>query len=108
MSELGEEEGVTQRPAHWDHSTNDPFFEYYAGQSRSDETIIRFAAMRDLVLRALGRGEEPPDVADLGCGAGTQGFVWPRLGHRLDGLHISEKFITLGPARARLARVDVD
>src|SRR5437899_5916683 len=108
MSELGEEEGINQRPAHWDHSTNDPFFEYYAGQSRSDETIIRFSAMRDLVLRALGRGEEPLDVADLGCGAGTQSFVWTQLGHRLHGLDISEKFITLGRERARPSGRGVD
>ena len=108
MSELGEEESINQRPAHWDHSTNDPFFEYYAGQSRSDETIIRFSAMRDLVLRALGRGEEPLDVADLGCGAGTQSFVWTQLGHRLHGLDISEKFITLGRERARQAGLDID
>src|SRR2546425_450708 len=61
MSELGEDEGVTQRPAHWDHSTHDPFFEYYAGQSRSDETIVRFAAMSRRVHAGApkGRGTVP-------------------------------------------------
>src|SRR6266702_1393598 len=97
-----------QKRAFSDHSTQDPFYEYYAGQSRSDETIIRLAAMRDLVLRALGPREGSLDVVDLGCGAGTQSFVWTRLGHRLHGLDISEKLIALGRERARQAGLDID
>jgi ubiquinone/menaquinone biosynthesis C-methylase UbiE len=93
---------------HWDHSTHDPFFEYYAGQSRSDETVVRFAIMRDLVLKALARGDGPLDVADLGCGAGTQSFVWARAGHRLHGLDISEKFIGLAKERASQAGLSID
>jgi 2-polyprenyl-6-hydroxyphenyl methylase/3-demethylubiquinone-9 3-methyltransferase len=74
MSQFKDEESAQQRPNQWDHSTQDPFFEYYAGQSKSDETLVRFTTMRDLVLRALAKGATCLDVADLGCGAGTQSF----------------------------------
>jgi ubiquinone/menaquinone biosynthesis C-methylase UbiE len=108
MSEIEGGEDATHDRASWDHSTQDPFFEYYAGQSRSDDTIRRFVAMRDLVLRALARAGGPLDVADLGCGAGTQSFLWAKLGHRLHGLDISEKFIMLGRERASQAGLNVD
>ena len=108
MSQIENGDGAKQNHARWDHSTPDPFFEYYAGQSQSDETVTRFAAMRDLVLRALARGDGSLDVADLGCGAGTQSFVWAQLGHRLHGLDISEKFIKLGTERASQAGLDID
>ena len=108
MSQFKDEESAQQRPNQWDHSTQDPFFEYYAGQSKSDETLVRFTTMRDLVLRALAKGATCLDVADLGCGAGTQSFVWAQLGHRLHSLDISEKLILLGRERAREAGLNVD
>jgi len=47
-------------------------------------------------------------VAELGCGAGTQSFVWAQLGHRLHGLDISEKLISLGKDRATQAGLEID
>ena len=108
MSDLHEEEPVPQHQALNDSTAPDPFFQYYAGQSQSDETIARFVTMRDLVLRALGRGHGPLDVVDLGCGAGTQSFVWSQLGHRLHGLDINTKLIALGRERAGQAGLDID
>jgi ubiquinone/menaquinone biosynthesis C-methylase UbiE len=92
----------------WDHSTQDQFFEYYAERSRTDETLIRFTTLRDLVVKALARNDGPLDVADLGCGAGTQSFVWAERGHRLHGLDISDKFIGIGKERASRAGLSVD
>jgi 2-polyprenyl-3-methyl-5-hydroxy-6-metoxy-1,4-benzoquinol methylase len=108
MSELGKDEDARKDAAEWDHSTHDEFFEYYADQSRRSENIARLVAMRDLVLKGLARDDDPIDVADLGCGAGTQSFVWAELGHRLHGLDVSERFIALGKERAARAKLDVD
>ena len=103
----GEKPGRPEAAA-WDHTNQDPFFEYYAGQSQSDATVMRFSTMRDLVLRAIARDDGPLDVADLGCGAGTQSFLWAELGHRLHGLDISEKLILLGRERAARAGKTID
>jgi ubiquinone/menaquinone biosynthesis C-methylase UbiE len=108
MSQTGGGEQARREPAAWDHTTQDPFFEYYADQSRSEATVLRFTTMRDLVLRALARNDGPLDVADLGCGAGTQSFLWEKLGHRLHGLDISEKLIQLGQERASQAGKTID
>jgi 2-polyprenyl-6-hydroxyphenyl methylase/3-demethylubiquinone-9 3-methyltransferase len=106
QSEGGED--TKRDKAQWDHSTHDPFFEYYARQSTSVHSVARFVAMRDVVLRAVPTKSGPLDVADLGCGAGTQSFVWAQLGHRLHGLDISAKFIQLGMERASQAGLQVD
>jgi len=108
MSQTGGEDRTRRESAAWDHTTQDPFYEYYADQSRSEATVVRFTTMRDLVLRALARSDGPLDVADLGCGAGTQSFLWETLGHRLHGLDISEKLIKLGRERARQAGKTID
>jgi len=108
MSQPEGKEDAQRKPEQWNHSTQDPFFHYYAGQSRSDETLQRFVAKRDLVLRALHKGDASLDVADLGCGAGTQSFAWAQLGHRLHGLDISEKLILLGRERASEAGLKID
>jgi 2-polyprenyl-3-methyl-5-hydroxy-6-metoxy-1,4-benzoquinol methylase len=94
--------------AAWDHATHDAFLEYYAAESQRDETIERFVSLRGVVLRALACGPEPLDVADLGCGAGTQSMVWSQLGHRAHGLDISEQLVALGRERADRAGLKID
>jgi 2-polyprenyl-3-methyl-5-hydroxy-6-metoxy-1,4-benzoquinol methylase len=84
----------------WDHSTQDAFFGYYANESRSEHTVRRFTAYRDIVLRLHSRGGEALDVADIGCGAGTQSFLWAALGHRVHGLDVSEELVHLARRRA--------
>src|SRR5882724_11355392 len=81
------------RPTEWNHSIQDGFFQYYDNASRTEHAIRRFSAYRDIVLRFHSRGSSRLDVADIGCGAGTQSLVWARLGHRIHGLDISEQFV---------------
>jgi 2-polyprenyl-6-hydroxyphenyl methylase/3-demethylubiquinone-9 3-methyltransferase len=40
------------------------------------------------------------DVADIGCGAGTQALLWAVGGHRVCGLDISEQLVELARKRA--------
>ncbi len=81
----------------------DPFYNYYAEQSVSSETIQRFEAIRRLVDRLLqttGHAQQTLKVADVGCGAGTQSIMWARDGHRTHGIDINNELIELARKRA--------
>jgi 2-polyprenyl-6-hydroxyphenyl methylase/3-demethylubiquinone-9 3-methyltransferase len=88
----------------WDHSTRKEFFEYYAGESESEATLQRFRSVMTTILRVRGDGRAPLplDVADVGCGAGTQARLWAGEGHRVHGVDINGPLIDL--ARERSAR----
>src|SRR5262245_23681025 len=89
----------------------DPFVAYYARESLSEATLIRFQSVMDAVqrLRAhLGAKQDQLDMADIGCGAGTQCVMWARDGHRVHGVDINEKLVELGRERAREAGLDID
>ncbi len=95
----------------WDHSSHREFLDYYTKASQSATTLQRFAAIRDLILRLCReRGESNPvlDVADIGCGAGTQSLMWAEMGHRVHGLDINEPLIEVAKARAADAGYTVD
>ena len=100
--------GSQSPAAAWDPTTHQVFFDYYASESQRDQTVERSITVRDLVLRALGDGGRSLDVADLGCGAGTQSMVWSQLGHRVHGVDISEELVALGRTRAERADQTVD
>ncbi len=86
----------------WDHSCDDRFFDYYAQESVTEATVQRFKQIRALILRVLGpeRAGQMLDVADVGCGAGSQCFLWAELGHRVHGLDINERLVELARRRA--------
>jgi 2-polyprenyl-6-hydroxyphenyl methylase/3-demethylubiquinone-9 3-methyltransferase len=95
---------MSPKPAdNTDHTTHDKFFRYYAEQSQSDASARRFSALRDTVIRALAFPPGALDVADIGCGPGTQSFLWAELGHRVHGLDVSEHFVVLARERAAAA-----
>ena len=59
----------------------DPFYEYYARESESPGTRLRFARTKALIEKAareVGFASAPWTVADIGCGAGTQSLATPR------------------------------
>lgn len=91
-------------------AAHDPFVEYYARESVTQSTLERFEAVRGAVVRELARHRAPAalDVADIGCGAGTQCMIWARHGHRVHGLDINRQLLELGAARAREVGVDID
>lgn len=92
-----------------DTSSNAAFFEYYARESQSGDTVRRFETVRNKILgfiRPLQAGEVL-DVADVGCGAGTQTMLWAESGHRARGLDINAPLIELARRRAREKSLDI-
>ena len=63
----------------WDFGSHEQFYEHYARGSQSPATLQRIRSLRDCVLRVAKNGSGKIgilDVADIGCGAGTQSFLW--------------------------------
>ena len=93
----------------WDHSTHRSFFDYYANESESESTVQRFLRIQAAVLRIAAQEALPArlDVADVGCGAGTQCRIWAVLGHRVHGVDINEPLILLARERAKQGDLDI-
>lgn len=91
------------RAGAWDHTTHPDFYDYYANASQSAATAGRFGRVQAMVLRvASQRGLSGAlDVADIGCGAGTQCRMWAERGHRVFGIDVSEPLVELARQRAR-------
>jgi 2-polyprenyl-3-methyl-5-hydroxy-6-metoxy-1,4-benzoquinol methylase len=86
----------------WDHGTHQDFYDYYANESQSEGTVQRFRGIQAAVLRVAaqrGLGAQL-DVADIGCGAGTQSRMWAERGHRVSGVDVNEPLIRLAETRA--------
>jgi 2-polyprenyl-6-hydroxyphenyl methylase/3-demethylubiquinone-9 3-methyltransferase len=86
----------------WDHGSHPDFYEYYAAESQSEATAQRFRGIQEAVLRVAaqsGMGIKL-DVADVGCGAGTQCRLWAERGHRVNGVDVNGPLIGLATKRA--------
>jgi len=94
----------------WDHASDERFTQYYAEASRSAATVQRFRSIRDRVLRLVDDGSSKRllDVADIGCGAGTQSMIWAEMGHRVHGLEVNEPLPELAVRRAAEADYSMD
>jgi 2-polyprenyl-6-hydroxyphenyl methylase/3-demethylubiquinone-9 3-methyltransferase len=94
----------------WDHSSHEDFYAYYAKESQSASTQNRFRRTQATVLRvASERGKTGTlDVADIGCGAGTQSRLWAAVGHRVFALDVNERLIRLAQQRAAEAALTVN
>lgn len=94
-----------------DERPTDPFVAYYEKQSVSAESVARFARVKELVLRIRGSGGAGThglDVADIGCNAGTQAFMWAREGHHVHGIDINEPLLAIARERARESNLAVE
>lgn len=96
----------------WDHSSDPSFFDYYQQQSLSQEAIQRFSMVRDKALWLLeathGISGSALEVADIGCGAGTQCRLWAKLGHHVHGLDVNAPLIEVAKKRASEEGLDID
>lgn len=100
-----------QTASDWDHSSHEAFYDYYSRESQEEKTLQRFRSIRDCALRIAARDRSkggPLDVADVGCGAGTQSIMWAELGHRVHGLDINEPLLKLAEKRAAEAGYPID
>jgi 2-polyprenyl-3-methyl-5-hydroxy-6-metoxy-1,4-benzoquinol methylase len=86
----------------WDHGTHKDFYDYYANESESEATAQRFRGIQAAVLRVAAQQGLAArlDVADIGCGAGTQSRMWAERGHRVFGVDVNEPLIQLAAKRA--------
>jgi 2-polyprenyl-6-hydroxyphenyl methylase/3-demethylubiquinone-9 3-methyltransferase len=102
-------ENVGADEADWDHSTHEDFFKYYANESLGESTQKRFQRVKDMMIRLArtNRRDERLNVADIGCGAGTQSLMWAADGHAVHGLDIGEPLIRLARERAKVAGLNV-
>jgi ubiquinone/menaquinone biosynthesis C-methylase UbiE len=97
--------------SHWDHSNNERFFNYYAEASHNPQTFARFRSARECVLRVMEAhvsAVAPLEVADIGCGAGTQSILWAELGHHVHAVDVSERLLALARKRATEAGYSID
>jgi 2-polyprenyl-3-methyl-5-hydroxy-6-metoxy-1,4-benzoquinol methylase len=89
--------------ANWDFGSHEHFYEHYARGSQSPATLQRIRSLRDCVLRVAENGGGKRgmlEVADIGCGAGTQSLLWAELGHQVHGLDVNEPLLELARRRA--------
>lgn len=111
MMKVKDEVAETSQSEAWDHSSHEQFYHYYADASRSDRAIQRFRAIRETALRTLATLRPVAgalDVADIGCGAGTQSMLWAELGHRVHGLDVNDPLLKLAVRRAAESGYAID
>lgn len=89
----------------WNTGSHADFVRYYDQQSCGEVARQRFLAIQQALLRALDHPAGALNVADIGCGAGTQSRIWAAQGHAVHGADINEALIAL--ARERAARDEV-
>jgi 2-polyprenyl-3-methyl-5-hydroxy-6-metoxy-1,4-benzoquinol methylase len=102
---------ASANPAESMNASSDKFVEYYASESLSDETLDRFSGIKRAVehsARLFGMSPARWNVADVGCGAGTQCAMWARDGHTVHGIDINPDLIALGRERAAAEGLSVE
>lgn len=91
----------------WDTGSHRNFYQYHAARSSAPQAGQRFAAIQAAVLRALGGAPASLNVADVGCGAGSQARLWAAQGHQVYGADISEALVALARRRAAVAGLEI-
>jgi len=93
----------------WDHTAHPDFYDYYAAESQSEATARRFLGIQATMLRVAAQTgmKTQLDVADIGCGAGTQSRLWAERGHRVYGVDVNEPLIRLAEKRAAEQGLDI-
>ncbi|MEO7497676.1 MAG: methyltransferase domain-containing protein [Massilia sp.] len=91
----------------WDTGSHQDFYRYYAAQSGGASARERFMMIQSALLKAVGGGAEPLNVADVGCGAGTQCRLWAEHGHQVYGADINYALIALARRRAAESGLDI-
>lgn len=107
LRETGEDQRATCET--WDTGSHEDFFRYYEQQSLKPETMERFRAACETLLRVYGPmpNDRKLDVVDVGCGAGSQSIFWTKDGHRYNGIDINAPLIELARQRAQEQNLDI-
>ncbi len=91
----------------WDSQRQREFFRYYESAGGGDAARRRFAAIEQRLRPALATRGGPLQVADIGCGAGTQCQLWAERGHQVYGVDINRALISLARKRARESGLEI-
>lgn len=90
---------------------SDPrFVKYYEMHSASEAAVERARLVKGKLMRFLVRLQRNASglvVVDVGCGAGSQSFVWAEEGHAVRGLDISAPLVEIARQRAQGRGLDV-
>jgi 2-polyprenyl-3-methyl-5-hydroxy-6-metoxy-1,4-benzoquinol methylase len=100
----------TRATSGFDHDSNPEFFSYYEKESLSEATRVRFARTKEKLLAHAARhgmATTGLEVADIGCGAGTQCRLWAADGHKVNGLDVNGPLIELAKQRAAREGLDI-
>lgn len=103
QSQMDQTADKQSRDAGYTHGADPRFVRYYEEESLSPKAMERFRVVRDKVLGLAirsGPRNRQLSVLDVGCGAGTQCFVYAELGHRVFGVDINEPLIEIARKRA--------
>jgi 2-polyprenyl-6-hydroxyphenyl methylase/3-demethylubiquinone-9 3-methyltransferase len=95
----------------FDHDSDPNFLAYYACESLSEATLARFRAVQSkslALLRSRGYDGRPLNVADIGCGAGTQAQLWAACRHVVRGIDVNRPLIELARRRAAEQGLEID
>jgi 2-polyprenyl-3-methyl-5-hydroxy-6-metoxy-1,4-benzoquinol methylase len=91
----------------WNTDAHPGFYSYYEEQSDGEPARRRFLAILKALMAAMGQPTEPLNVADIGCGAGTQSRLWAEHGHQVFGVDINKALVMLARNRARESGLDI-
>ena len=94
----------------WDHSSHEQFTQDYAEKSLNKSTLARFSRFCDITEKILQIESEQRklEVADIGCGAGTQAAIWAKKGHKVRGIDINEPLVELAKQRAEAEELEIE
>lgn len=108
LSETRENKSISSVET-WDTGSHEDFFKYYEQQSLKLETMERFRAACEILVRVYGPlpKDRKLDVLDVGCGAGSQSVFWTQRGHCYHGIDINAPLIKLAQQRAMEQGLDV-
>jgi SAM-dependent methyltransferase len=91
----------------WNTGGHLQFVRAQAAHSEAAPARRRHAAIQAALLKVLNGVDRPLNVADIGCGAGTQAQLWAAQGHQTYGLDINEQLVALARRRAASAGLEI-
>lgn len=95
----------------WDYSSDQRFVDYYANESQSEGSLQRFRSVYQTLIHVREtekKSTEKLAMLDIGCGAGSQAFIWAEAGHRVSAIDVNEPLVDIGRERARQNNLNVE
>src|SRR6266850_8447463 len=89
------------KPTEWTHESEERFTDTMLTRAKVPLPFSGFAPFRDFTVGVANGLIKPVlDVADTGCGAGTQSFLWAEIGDQVHDLDINQPLLEVTQGRA--------